>query len=135
MRLLVWSDDYSVNVAEIDGQHKQLLEHVNNLHTGVEAQIDKKDLLELLVELYDYTAFHFASEEKLMDQHGMKEVSKHQKEHELLLKHLEHICNAISNGKRPAFYSQFDVSNDWFLAHIMDFDKKMGAFLNSKGVY
>jgi hemerythrin len=135
MPILVWSDDYRVNVAEIDEQHKKLLEHVNKLHAGVEAQIDKKDLLELLVELYDYTAFHFASEEKLMGQHGMKKVKKHHKEHKLLLKHLKHICNAVSDGKRPAFYSKYDVSNDWFLTHIMDFDKKMGVFLNSKGVY
>ena len=135
MPILVWSDEYSVNVAEIDKQHKKLLEHVNKLHASVEAQIDKQDLHELLVELYDYTAFHFASEEKLMDQHGMKNVKKHHKEHKLLLKHLKHICNAVSKGKRPAFYSQYDVSNDWFLAHIMDFDKKMGAFLNSKDVY
>ena len=135
MPILVWSDEYSVNVAEIDEQHKKLLEHVNKLHASVEAQIDKQDLHELLVELYDYTAFHFAFEEKLMDQHGMKNVKKHHKEHKLLLKHLKHICNAVSDGKRPTFYSQYDVSNDWLLAHIMDFDKKMGAFLNSKDVY
>jgi len=135
MPILVWSNDYSVNVAEIDEQHKILLEHVNKLHAGVEAQIDKQDLHELLVELYDYAVFHFASEEKLMEKHGMKNVKKHHKEHNLLLKHLKHICNAVSDGKRPAFYSQYDVSNDWFLAHITGFDKKMGAFLNSKGVY
>ena len=135
MPILVWSDDYNVNVAEIDEQHKKLLEHVNNLHAGVEAQIDKQDLQKLLVELYDYTVFHFASEEKLMDRHGMKSLKEHRKEHELLLKHLKYICNAVSDGKRPAFYSQFDISNDWFLTHIMDFDKKMSAFLNSQGVY
>ena len=101
----------------------------------MEAQIDKQDLHQLLVELYDYAAFHFASEEKLMKQHGMKDVKKHREEHKLLLKHLKHICNAVSDGKRPAFYSQYDVSNDWFLAHIMGFDKKMGAFLNSEGVH
>ena len=135
MPILVWSDDYSINVAEIDGQHKKLLEHVNKLHAGVEAQIDRQDLHQRLVELYDYAAFHFASEEELMIQHGMKNVKKHHKEHKLLLRHLKHVCNAVSEGKRPAFYSQYDVSNDWFLAHIMDFDKKMGAFLNSKGMY
>ena len=135
MPILVWSDEYSINVAELDEQHKELLEHVNKLHAGVEAQIDKQDLHQLLSALYEYTAFHFASEERLMKQHGMKNVKKHHKEHKLLLKHLKHICNAVSEGKRPAFYSEYDVSNDWFLAHIMGFDKQMGTFLNSKGVY
>ena len=38
MPILVWSEEYSVNVAEIDAQHKTLLEHVNKLHAGVMAK-------------------------------------------------------------------------------------------------
>ena len=135
MPVLVWSDKYSINVAEIDAQHKKLLEHVNNLHAGVEAQIDKEDLRQLVLDLVEYTRFHFSEEEKLMKQHGMEHIKKHHKEHKLLLKYLQQIVEAISEGKRPAFYSEYDVSNDWFLAHILGFDKKMGVYLNSKGVY
>ena len=135
MPILAWSDEYSINVAEIDEQHKKLLDHVNKLHAGVEAQIDKRDLHQLVEDLYEYASFHFASEEKLMKQYGMDHIKKHHKEHKALLKHLNQICDAISQGKRPAFYSEYDVSNDWFLAHILEFDKRMGAFLNSKGVY
>jgi hemerythrin len=135
MPILVWSKDYSVNVAEIDKQHKKLLEHVNKLHAGMEAQIDKQDLHQLVVNMYEYAVFHFAFEEKLMKQHGMDYIEKHHKEHKLLLEHLKHISDAVPDGKRPAFYSEYDVSNDWFFAHIMSSDRKMGAFLNSKGVY
>ncbi len=135
MPILAWSDEYSINVVEIDNQHKELLDCVNRLHAGVEAQIDKQDLHKLVEDLYAYASFHFASEEKLMKQYEMDHIKKHHKEHKLLLKHLKHVCNAISEGKRPAFYSEYDVSNDWFLSHIMGFDKEMGAFLNSKGVY
>lgn len=65
----------------------------------------------------------------------MEQYNNHHQDHGLLLRHMNHIVDAISEGKRPAFYSEYDVSNDWFLAHILGFDKKMGAFLNSKGVY
>jgi len=135
MPTLVWSNDYSINVAEIDEQHKKLLEHVNNLHAGVEAQIDNQVLHQLIVDLYEYTVFHFAFEEKLMKKHGMDHIEKHHEEHKLMLEHLKDVCNAMSDGKRPAFYSEYDVSDDWFLAHIKGSDQKMGAFLNSKGVY
>ena len=86
MPILVWSDDYSINVTEIDEQHKKLLEHVNKLHAGVEAQIDKQDLHQLVMDLYEYAVFHFSFEEKLMKQHGMDHIKKHHKEHKLLLK-------------------------------------------------
>ena len=135
MPVLVWSEEYSINVAEIDEQHKTLLEHVNRLHEGVKDQIDREDLRQLVLDLVEYTRFHFSSEEKLMKQYGMEKVKKHLKEHRALLKHLNHIVDAITEGKRPAFYSGYDVSNDWFLAHILGHDKKMGKFLNSKGVY
>ena len=135
MPILDWSDEYSINVAEIDSQHKKLLEHVNRLHAGVEAQIDKEDLRQLLLDLVEYAQFHFGFEEKLMREHGMEHMKRHHKEHKLLLRHLGHVVDAISAGKRPAFYSEYDVSNDWFLAHIRGFDRTMGAFLNSKGVY
>jgi hemerythrin len=65
----------------------------------------------------------------------MDHIKKHHKEHKMLPKHLKHICNTVSDGKRPAFYLEYDVSHDWFLAHIMGSDRKMGTFLNSKGVY
>ena len=51
MPILAWSDEYSINVAEIDEQHKKLLDHVNRLHAGVEAQIDKKDLQAIILFL------------------------------------------------------------------------------------
>ena len=135
MPTLVWSNDYRINVAEIDDQHKKLLEHVNKLHAGVEAQIDNQALHQLIVDLYEYTVVHFAFEEKLMKKHGMDHIKEHHEEHKLMLEHLKDVCNAMSDGKRPAFYSEYDVSDDWFLAHIKGSDQKMGAFLNSKGVY
>ena len=71
MPILVWSEEYSINVAEIDAQHKKLLEFVNKLHAGVAAEIDREELRGLFEDLVEYTRFHFESEEKLMAEHGM----------------------------------------------------------------
>jgi len=135
MPVLVWSEEFSVNVAEIDAQHKKLCEYVNKLHAGVAARVDREDLRHLLVDLVDYTRLHFASEERLMEEYGMEPATHHRKEHETLLSLLDDTVESISEGSHPIFYSEYDVSNDWFLAHIMNHDKKLGAYLNSKGVY
>ncbi len=135
MPVLVWSEDFRVNVAEIDAQHMKLCDYVNKLHAGVEARVDREDLRQLLVDLVDYTRLHFATEERLMHEHGMQPAAGHRKEHETLLGLLEDTVTAVSEGNHPIFYSEYDVSNDWFLAHIMNHDKKLGAFLNSKGVF
>ncbi|MCP4287335.1 MAG: hemerythrin, partial [Gammaproteobacteria bacterium] len=55
MPITTWSDEYSVNVREIDVQHQKMLELVNDLHSAVEACIDKNGLKSLLVELLEFT--------------------------------------------------------------------------------
>ena len=63
------------------------------------------------------------------------EREEHFKEHRILLQHMTDLVAMVSRGKYPAFYSDYDVSDDWALVHIREFDKNLGAFLNSKGVY
>jgi hypothetical protein len=43
--------------------------------------------------------------------------------------------SAVSNGKTPTFYSDYDISSDWALAHITGHDRVLKKFLNSKNVY
>ena len=135
MPIVKWCDNFSVNVVQIDSQHKQMLELVNNLHASVEACVDKKDLERMLVELVDFTRLHFLTEEKLMKEHGYSGLTSHYKEHRILLQHLDNLVKAVEHGKYPAFYSDYDVSSDWALDHISECDKSLGAFLYSKGIY
>jgi len=131
----IWRDNHSVNVEEIDTQHKKILELVNNLHTSVEARLDKNKLEEMLIDLVEYTRMHFATEEKYMKEHDYSDLNNHHNEHRTLLQHLEHLVAAVSNGKHPTFYSDYDISSDWAMVHIMEYDKKLGDFLNSKNIY
>lgn len=135
MPIVIWRDEYSVNVGEIDNQHQKMLELVNNLHSAVEARIDKSDLKNLMVELVEFTGMHFTTEEQLMKKFAYPEFAKHQNEHSMLLQHMKELVAMVSNGKYPTFYSDYDVSTDWALVHISNCDKSLGAFLNSKGVY
>lgn len=135
MPIVVWCDEYNVNVKEIDTQHQKMLELVNNLHTAVEACVDKNSLQNSLVELVDFTRMHFSTEEQLMKQYDYPELKKHHKEHRILLKHMSDLVVAVSNGQQPTFYSDYDVSSDWAMIHISEHDKSLGAFLNSKNVY
>ena len=130
-----WRDEYNVNVKEIDIQHQKMLELVNNLHSLVEACIDKNDLKDLLVELVEFTRMHFSTEEQLMEKHDYPEREEHLSEHRILLQHMTDLVALVSRGKYPTFYSDYDVSSDWALVHISEFDKGLGVFLNSKDVY
>ena len=135
MPIVTWRDEYSVNVKQIDEQHQRMLELVNNFHLAVEACTDKDSLQNMLVELADFTRMHFSTEEQLMKEHDYPELNRHHKEHQILLRHIGDLVFSVSNGKYPTFYSDYDVSTDWALIHIAEYDKDLGAFLNTKGVY
>lgn len=135
MPIVTWSDENSINVAEIDNQHKKLIELVNEIHSAVESCADKEDLRNRLVNLTEFTRSHFDFEDALMKKHDYPDLIGHQKEHRLLIQHLEELVNAVSKGRKLTFYSDYDVSSDWALTHISEHDKSLGVFLNSKEVY
>jgi len=135
MPIVTWCDTYSVNVREIDDQHKELLDLVNNLHRAVESLASKGELTQMLVELVEFTRTHFSTEERLMKEHDFPELKEHRKEHKLLLRYLVDLVDGVSGGKRLRFYADYDVSTDWALIHITECDRSLGTFLNSKGVF
>ena len=135
MPIVTWSEEFSINVKEIDTQHQKLLELVNNLHSSVEARIDKHVLEGMLIELVEFTRMHFSTEEGFMREHGYPDSATHINEHRLLLEHMDQLVKAVSGGRYPTFYSDYDVSSDWALIHISESDKRLGAFLNTKNVF
>ncbi len=135
MPIVTWSEEYSINVKEIDIQHQKILELVNTLHSSVEASLDKKELEKLLIKLVEFTRIHFSTEEQFMKEYDYPDLDKHHKEHRILLQHLDDLVASVSSGKYPTFNSDYDVSSDWAVMHILECDKYLGAFLNSRNVY
>ena len=78
MPIVTWSDQYSINVGEIDDQHQKILELVNDLHNAVESCIEKETLRVKLSALVDFTDLHFSTEDQLMKKHGYPGMKAHQ---------------------------------------------------------
>ena len=66
MSLIEWKDEFSVGVAEVDLEHRDLIDLINDLHTlmGESATHDK--VVEMLGEIFAQISAHFALEEKFM---------------------------------------------------------------------
>jgi len=137
MPQIKWDKKFNIGVEKIDKQHQELLQYVNALHSAVESRMEKKKLRDLLNELVDFIRIHFSTEEKLMKKYDFpkKLFKEHHKEHKVLIDHLEHIAAGVTKDKYPTFFSDYDISSDWAITHIVEHDKNLGEFLNSKGVY
>ncbi|MFN3309093.1 MAG: bacteriohemerythrin, partial [Anaerolineales bacterium] len=67
MSLITWSDEFSVNIKEIDNQHRQLIEMVNQLQRAMKEGKGAAALNDILQRLIDYTDYHFSTEERMME--------------------------------------------------------------------
>ncbi len=134
-----WKDNYSCNVEEIDNQHRRLFEIGNNIYELLllDEKIDKYDDIQKgLMELKDYTIYHFDSEEKLMDKHGYENLENHKIEHIAFIKKIEEFCSKdIDEDQQEAVMDMLTFIANWIEKHILGTDHKYKDFFNEKGVY
>jgi hemerythrin len=70
MAMVTWNDNLSVNVAEIDLQHKKLVGLINELFDAMKIGKGKDVTGKILDGLISYTATHFTQEERYFDKFG-----------------------------------------------------------------
>ncbi len=134
MSLFQWSPDLSVNITEIDQQHKKLIDLINLLHDSMRMGKGKDVIAKVLKDLTDYTVYHFGTEERLFAKYGYAESARHKKEHDDLTKQVIDLKTKYESGQATITVEVMTFLKDWLNNHIKQSDKKYSAFLNSKGV-
>jgi len=134
MALITWSETLSVNIKEIDEQHKKIVGMVNELHSAMGAGKGKEMLGPILSGLVDYTKTHFDTEEKYMQKFGYPQYPMHKTEHDTLTKQVMDLNTQYQTGKAVITVTIMNFLKDWLSKHIQETDKKYGPFLNAKGI-
>jgi len=129
-----WKDEYSVGIDSIDGQHKKLLNLINNLQTAVYFSTGEAFEQEALDDLVLYTKTHFSYEEGLMEQHGFPGFEAHRKQHQQMIARVEEVLAQYQNDKDTAMKNATIFLRDWLIKHINGTDKQYSSFLIEKGV-
>ena len=76
MAFLDWDDSLSVNVTEIDDQHKKLIGTLNDLYDAMDDGKGNDVLGKILKELTDYTVYHFQTEENYFKKFNSNSIIK-----------------------------------------------------------
>lgn len=134
MALFSWSNEYSVNIKEIDEQHKVLINLINELHDKMKIGKAKEILGGILDELVDYTIYHFKHEENLFTSHGYPDSDLHKTVHKGLVKQVKDLKNDFESGKTILSMDIMNFLKGWLGNHIQGTDKKYSSYLNSQGV-
>ena len=131
----IWRDAFSIQVAHMDQQHKRLIEIANAIAEHLHPDADRASLAQALNALVAYAHYHFATEEKLMALYHYPEAAGHCRTHGELLVQVNDYQERVLGGAVPDNASFLQFFESWLVHHILEEDRKYGAFLNAKGVY
>jgi hemerythrin len=135
MAFCEWVDGYSVNVAEIDRQHQQMVQGVNRLFQAMATRSGREVLTTAIAELIECTRDHFATEERLMGEHGYPGLAEHAREHAQLVAELLEYNRHFVEGDTLLSFALALRLKGWALRHIVSSDRELGHFLNQHGQF
>lgn len=130
MNKIEWNESLSVWIDEIDAQHKVLIRIMNQAYDYF-TKWAKLDIINTEKELWNYTEYHFETEERIMKSIQYPDTYLHIDEH---LDFISEITKIRGNGTWEDEIAINVVSFlwRWLYNHILSTDKKLWSFYSAQ---
>ena len=125
MTLIEWKDQYSLGVAEVDHEHRELVELINTLYENLSQTNSEIAVADFLGELYARIAAHFALEEKIMRDSEYDEYEDHKADHERLLDGIRDLMDDYEDGVYVDVERFGKDLDEWFTEHFRTRDARL----------
>lgn len=116
MDRLLWRDSLNTGIDVIDGQHRRIVDYINQLRDAV-VRGERAPVGEVIESTIDYTLSHFGFEEALMEDAGYEFVRPHKKVHELFIKRVGELHQRFKAGEDVA-EELHSLLARWLFSHI-----------------
>jgi hemerythrin len=129
MTLLEWRDNFTIGIEEVDHEHHELIDLINDLHAELGGDRSGKRVEGFFGEILSSISAHFALEEKLMRARHYDGFPAHKADHERLLDDLRDLMDEHAGGAvldEEAFAARLA---EWFSAHFRTHDARLHKFL------
>ena len=134
MNLVEWRDEFKIGIEEVDFEHQELIELINELYVEAKKEDSALTVIDYLEEIFAKISSHFALEEKVMRDLQYDEYEDHKEDHELLLDIIRDIMDDYMDGyTNDAGMDEDEFAerlNDWFVRHFSTKDARMHRFLH-----
>ncbi len=123
-QLVAWTGEFSLNMPEIDQQHQQLIELINQVWAAtIDKQHNKVEMIRIVYALERYTVTHFTAEEIFMREIGYAKFAEHKQAHDQFVARIRQEKARVAAGERL----NLDIVHylkDWLINHILVADKQ-----------
>ncbi|WP_160689724.1 hemerythrin domain-containing protein [Clostridium sp. C2-6-12] len=125
-----WNNEWNSGNEDVDKEHKELLELLNDLINAAIMEMDFEKSLEKLDILIDRTIKHFDREEEILKSIGYKDYDKHSKIHKNLIGKVFQLKQCYENRElNPSAFFSF-LADDVVIGHLINEDMQFFNLLN-----
>ncbi len=137
MSLLVWNSYFETGLEEVDKQHRYLVDLVNDVAPVLAAanQAIPENIGDLFRQLLDYTHWHFATEERLMQAQGIdpRHFEHHLGSHHSFIDNVQQLAAAYLDRQDVSGRRLLGFVANWLVFHILGEDQAMARQLRHIG--
>ena len=129
-----FTKDLETGNALIDSQHRELIAAVNGLLDACGQGKGRAHLAESAQFLSDYTAKHFADEERLQVQSKYPDYANHKRYHDMFKKTVADLARRL-NAEGPTIVLVGEMNTalvGWLINHIKREDAKVAAHIRAQ---
>lgn len=135
MGYMAWDDSLSIDVAMFDNEHKGFIKIVNDLYDTFMRGAPRYDLERICDRLIDHVVQHFRHEEMYFEDWQYPDRVQHTASHRQLRRQLVDYREQILAAPPPEEAAElFAKLKTWLIQHIVNEDRKYGAFLVERGL-
>lgn len=122
-----WSTTMSTGVAELDEEHRQLIECINTLTAAMKSGNGRQEVLEILTFLNRYAEEHFTHEEHCMNRLHCPAAKANRKAHSDFLYMVSEMRERVER-EGPTWLSMMQLNaslGEWLRSHILHVDARL----------
>jgi len=129
---LIWNDSLSVGVPEIDAQHQQLVQLLNQMIENEDAHVRSEVISDTLTRMTEYSDYHFTTEEAYMQAYGYPEYEAHRVQHLEFMRKTAQLAMAAMEYDKQVPQELLTYLKDWLIIHILQSDMKYKPYFAGK---
>ena len=123
MPLFNWSNEYSVGIHSMDSHHKRLFDIMNKLHDAMKERRGAEVISSTIGELLDYTKYHFAEEERLLERANYPGLAAQKAAHRAFIDKVAGFKQRADQGMAIFVANEVATTTvEWLKKHILEMD-------------
>ena len=135
MKKIVWDKSLSVGIAEIDLQHQNFINILNELFVVFyDMERQPQQIINIFDQALNYAKYHFATEERYFYEFQYEEAGKHIEEHRNFGLKLYELRKQFETEKIDPTIDLMEFFEDWLVYHLNSMDKKYTKCFHDHGL-